>query len=209
MGGQALSLTTYSGLKGEIAAFLNRADLTDVIPTFIALAEADMNRRLRALPMVKRVTTTLAAAADRWSVPADWLEAINIQADGAPLLYTAPDGIDTVRESSELGAPLYYSIIGSEIEVAPTPSQAVTIEQIYYGRTSTLSDAAPSNWILANHPDAYLYGALQHAAPYLDEDPRVAVWSAGYERAISGINGWTKISRTSGGALVRRSKTFG
>lgn len=204
-----MSLDTYSGLKAEIANFLNRADLTDVIPTFITLAEADMNRRLRALPMVRRKTSTLLAGSYRIAQPADWIEAINIQADGVRLRYAAPDDIDELRQTSGTGEPRYYSLIGSEIEVVPTPTSDVTVEQIYYAKTPALSDAAPTNWILTTNPDAYLYGALQHAAPYLDEDPRIAVWLAGYERAISGINGSSKTSSTSGGALIRRPKTFG
>ena len=39
-----MTITTYATLKTAIADFLNRDDLTSVIPTFIALAEADMQR---------------------------------------------------------------------------------------------------------------------------------------------------------------------
>ena len=35
-----MSLTNFTELKTEIANFLNRDDLTNVIPTFIRLAEA-------------------------------------------------------------------------------------------------------------------------------------------------------------------------
>lgn len=42
-----MDLTSYTGLKAAIAAFVNRADLSDVIPSFIAMAEAQTNRRLR------------------------------------------------------------------------------------------------------------------------------------------------------------------
>ena len=42
-----MALTTYTGLKASIADFLNRDDLTSVIPDFVALAEAQINRDIR------------------------------------------------------------------------------------------------------------------------------------------------------------------
>ena len=38
-----MSISNYNDLKSSIADFLNRDDLTAVIPTFIELAEADMS----------------------------------------------------------------------------------------------------------------------------------------------------------------------
>ena len=46
-----MALATYADLQGEIASWLRRADLSAEIPTFIALAEAQMNRRLRVRPL--------------------------------------------------------------------------------------------------------------------------------------------------------------
>jgi hypothetical protein len=57
-----------------------------------------------------------------------------------------------------------------------------------------------SNWILRDHPDAYLYGALLQAAPFLRDDERIAVWGGLFERAIDGINKH-EFRRQSGGNL--------
>ena len=51
---------TYAELKSNIASYLNRSDLTDVIDTFIDSTEAEFNRRLRVKGMIKRATATLA-----------------------------------------------------------------------------------------------------------------------------------------------------
>ena len=42
-----MALTTYTELKASIADFLNRDDLTTVIPDFITLAESQINRDVR------------------------------------------------------------------------------------------------------------------------------------------------------------------
>ncbi|NCV21747.1 MAG: hypothetical protein EBV45_07325 [Chloroflexi bacterium] len=48
------TITTYTTLQSTIADYLNRADLTAQIPTFIQMAEADMNTRLRTREMIVR-----------------------------------------------------------------------------------------------------------------------------------------------------------
>jgi hypothetical protein len=205
-----MSLSTFAGLKGEIADFLNRQDLTTKIPTFITLAEADLNRRVRHYEMIKRKTTTLYANGYRLPQPDDWLQAANMQCDGVRLLLSTETEIDVIRNETDGVTPTHFCPVGNEIEFAPAPASNVTIEQIYYARIAALSDSATSNWLLLKFPDAYLYGSLIHSAPYLDEDPRVATWNAGYERALTGIAENNRRSMTSGGRLVRRfTKTFG
>ena len=49
-----MALTNYTGLKASIADFLNRDDLTSVIPDFVALAEAQINRDVRHWRMEAR-----------------------------------------------------------------------------------------------------------------------------------------------------------
>ena len=42
-----MAITTYAELKSSIANWLNRDDLTSVIPDFISLAEAQIARDVR------------------------------------------------------------------------------------------------------------------------------------------------------------------
>ena len=54
-----MALTSYSELKSSLADWLNRDDLTSVIPDFISLAEAQIERRLPTQKMVKRADATI------------------------------------------------------------------------------------------------------------------------------------------------------
>ena len=54
-----MALTTYEELKSSIADYLNRSDLTSVIPDFVTLCEADMNRTLRTREMTLRTRAAL------------------------------------------------------------------------------------------------------------------------------------------------------
>ena len=53
-----MAITTYSELKTSIADYLNRSDLTSIIPTFISLAEAQINRDVRTWQMENRARTS-------------------------------------------------------------------------------------------------------------------------------------------------------
>ncbi len=51
-----------------------------------------------------------------------------------------------------------------------------------------LSDAAPTNALLADCPDAYLFATLCEAAPFLRDEPLSAAYEARLTRAIEEIN---------------------
>jgi hypothetical protein len=86
------------------------------------------------------------------------------------------------------GRPRFYAITDGQIEVFPTPDSDYTLEIVYYSKILPLDEEITSNWILQYYPDAYLYGALVHTAPYLGEDVRAQVWSALFEKTVAEIN---------------------
>jgi len=185
-----MALDTFSGLKSGIADYLNRDDLTSIIPSFITLAEAKFNRKLRVRQMVKRATATIDT--QYFAYPSDWLQAKEFILNTNPITYMK---FVTDKQSNELranqivgaGKPEYYTIIGTQIEVIATPDSSYTGELTYYGKIPALSDSNTSNWLLAYAPDLYLYGALLEAAPYLKDDERLAVWSTLYTNSLGDI----------------------
>ena len=185
-----MALDTFSGLKTTIADYLNRDDLTSIIPSFITLAEAKFNRKLRVRQMVKRATAAIDT--QYFAFPTDWLQAKQFILNTNPITYleyvTNFQG-DELRATTVIavGKPQYYSFVGSQIEVIPTPDTSYTGELTYYGKIPALSDSNTSNWLLAYAPDLYLYGALLEASPYLKDDERLAVWGNLYISSIGDI----------------------
>ena len=86
-----MALSTYDELKASIADFLNRDDLTSVIPDFIKLAETGMNREVRHWRMEKRATAQLDS--QYTALPSDFLEPIRMSLNTC-LLYTSPSPRD-------------------------------------------------------------------------------------------------------------------
>jgi hypothetical protein len=185
-----MALDTFAGLKTTIADYLNRDDLTTAIPSFITLAEAKFNRKLRVRQMIKRATATIDT--QYFAFPADFLQAKELKLNTNPITYLEYITQNQGFYGSEnlyigVGKPSYYTIIGSQIEVIPTPDTGYTGELTYYGKITALSDSNTSNWLLAYAPDLYLYGALLEATPYLKDDERLAVWSTLYTNSIGDI----------------------
>lgn len=199
-------ITNYATLQSAIADYLNRQDLTSQIPLFIQFCEADLNTRLRCREQIVRAE----AISDNEFVqlPGDWLEAINLEiVDGvSPLRFVTLDEADIIKKAQRYQNVAAYSLMNGAIELVPGPSDNVEIEMVYYGKIPALSNAAPTNWLLAKAPDVYLYGALTHAAPFLLDDQRIGVFGSFYSQRVQALNEEAEKSLTSGSPLVARTR---
>lgn len=206
-----MSIDTYAELKATIADWLNRDDLTAAIPSFIALAEADISRSLRDWRMEKRATITIDGRYE--ALPTDWIETIRLQMEGPTArIELAPDGgLPDMRaaRSGVTGKPTHYAHTAGGLEFFPDPDATYEAELVYFGRVPTLSDAAPTNWLLTAAPDVYIYGALAQSAPYLKDDARAGLWAGLYQSAISGLNDASVRARFGGSGLRLRNRGMG
>lgn len=176
----------YSELQTAIANTLDRHDLAAQIPTFIRLAEAQMDREL--VVRQEYAQQKFYNASEGAQLPCDFAGVASLVALGQPnrpIVYLSPDMFDEQWLSSD-GAPHYYTITKSQILFSPSAEFNGILR--YWKRLSPLAEDNPTNWLLDRHPDAYLYGALTHAAPYLMEDSRIGVWSSFFTSAVAAIN---------------------
>ena len=206
-----MALTTYDELKASIADFLNRDDLTSVIPDFITMAEAEMQRRIRHWRQEKRSTGELDTQYS--AMPADFLEVISFHISSGDyksleLISRAQMQDRRYRSGDTSGKPAFYAITAGEIEVYPTPDGTYTAELYYYSRIPALSASNTSNWVLEYFPDAYLYNSLVHSAPYLKDDPRMQTWAALSTNAIDGINVESESSKFGGSGRRMRIRSY-
>ncbi len=114
-----MAISTYDTLKSGIADFLNRDDLTSVIPTFIDMAQGQINRDVRHWKME---TTAQQGILDDYAyLPSSWLEIKNAQyypdindsTKFTPLEYLSQNAFDERKMNSEneIGDPKYYTCI--------------------------------------------------------------------------------------------------
>jgi len=203
-----MALNTYTALKTSIADFLNRDDLTSVIPDFISLAEAQINRDIRHWKMEARSSGQQSSGDEYMQVPADWIETIRLHLTGSGTTVVnlvSRDAMADKRAANEdaTGTPRMYTHADGQFQLYPTPSVDTDFELLYYQKIPSLSSNA-DNWLLLEAPDVYLYGSLLHSAPYLAEDQRVAVWAQMYSAAVARLNESSESARYSGSGLTMK-----
>ena len=202
-----MAISNYSELKAAIADWLNRSDLTDSIPDFIVLAETRHKRDFKIRRMETRVTANTVADSEFYSLPGNFVAMRNIQLNTdpkTPLEYLTPEQMDRIYAGSAKGKPKAFSIIGNNIQLRPIPDSVYQIEILYFKHFTALSDSNTTNDMLTHHPDAYLYGALVEAEPYLQNDKRIQTWAAYYDRAKNDIISSNERDRHSGVAPTTR-----
>lgn len=201
-----MAITDYASLQSSVANWLHRADLTAQIPDFISIAEANLSADLVARPMEVRTSLTTTASSAYVDLPGDMLEMVRLLLQTnpvVPLKYASADGLAADYPSSQTGRPAVFSVIGNQLQLAPIPDSAYTLELTYQQRIPALSNSNTTNWLLSSWPNAYLYGALCAAQPFLMNDSRLPTFQALYKEAVDGIN---SIDWYSGSTMRVRAK---
>jgi hypothetical protein len=193
-----MAITTYTELKTSIANWLNRDDLTAVIPDFISLAEARIARDLRHWKQEKRVTTDIDERYE--NLPNDFIEIKQVQhtAGGVISSISSTEMENRRASSNAVGKSRFMRLTAEQIEFYPTPDTTYNISMLYYGRIPALSDLEPSNWLLSDAPDVLLYGALVQSAPYLVDDARTQLWAGLYQSSVDALNVENEKARVAG-----------
>lgn len=204
-----LLMDTYSNVLATLASYSAKDTLTDFWPLAVKLFEAKANRTLFCKDMEQRSTTTVdlnSSEPEFISLPSDFQTMRDVRLSsytGKPrLTYLVKSAMDEWRTNTgnSSNRPLWFTIVGSEMEMLPTPDSAYTVEMTYRKLIPNLQDNS-TNWLLTSHPDAYLYGCLLEAEPYMKNDQRIAVWTQGLSAVIDQINGLSMQSQFNAGPL--------
>lgn len=192
-------ITDYTSLRSAVTEYIARegdAILQERIPTFIQFFEAKMNRMLFVTQMEQRSTATVdigSSEPEFISLPDDFQTMRTVRLSGVTgkprLSFMSQTQLEDYRYSrgNAAGQPVYFSIVGTELELAPTPSEAYTIEMVYRKKIPALATST-TNWLLTLAPDLYLYGTLMEAEPHMKNDARIATWALGFSTALDDLN---------------------
>ena len=195
-----MAINTYSTLVTAIEEWIARdgdTTLSARVPDFITLAESKFNRTLFVPQMEKRSTALVDIASDEpefITLPSDFQTMRRVRLSGVTgkprLEFMTQTQIEDYRYSIDnvSDQPIYFSIIGSEMELAPTPNEAFTLEMVYRANVPALTSDNTTNWLLTLAPDIYLYGALLESTPYTQNDERIAVWGSAMTACLDQLN---------------------
>ena len=166
-----MALGTYSDLSTSVFSRLNRTAVTADYDTAIALAEAEVNRRLALNPVRPMHTHSTATVSTEYiAQPTDMIDVDSLAIAGEPILSTSAANIEEMPTKTA-AKPQYYAFVGSEIRLYPAPDTSYTLDLIYWAKVPNLNSTDDTNWLLANHPDVYFHGVLAHLyQQYFDQE---------------------------------------
>lgn len=183
-----MAITTYAELQAAAANWLVRADLTARIPEFIALAEARLNRVLRARLAEVEVPLAATVGARSIALPAGFTEPLRVwlvRPQGRMELPFLEAGL--IGAGLPRGEPRAWTVDGATLAFDRLCDQAypLTLRML---RKFVLSDAAPTNALLSEAPDVYLFATLSEAAPFLRDADLAGAYETKLGRAIAEAN---------------------
>ena len=195
-----MAITTYSELQAAVGNWLDHGLFAARIPEFIALFEAAANRRLRVRE--QEAATTLMPSSGTAALPADYLAWRRVTWTGSPrveLQYVHPSYLQAAYPSTPSARPRVFTIEGSTLKIRPVDATALEFD--YFQKIPALSDGAATNWLLAAHPDLYLFGALVEAEMFGVNDERAPLWKVRRDEIFDEIE---KLSNKTRGAGAMR-----
>jgi hypothetical protein len=196
-----MSITTYSELQAAIGNWLDHGLFTARIPDFIALFEAAANRRLRVRQ--QETSTTLTPSSGSVALPGDYLAWRRVTWTGSTrveLQYVHPSYLQAAYPSSPSDTPRIFTIEGATLKVRPVDDTGLEFD--YLQKIPALSDSATTNWLLTEHPDLYLFGALVEAEMFGVNDERAPLWNARRDEILDEIEKLSNRSRGAGAVRV-------
>lgn len=198
-----MSLTTYDGLKASVADWLNREDLSAVIPDFIELAENRIFHELRAPLNEKTIILTLSSEGYA-TLPSDFLESKDVFWNYNPLSRISLTQLHSYVPVSGQ-SPEHFARETYRLRFFPNPTVLETdeIRMIYYYDPGRLTSVNTSNVVYAGAPELYLYATLAEASTYLGSDS--SRWEQGYQTAIGRIMQHSRTSEYSGSTATVQS----
>jgi hypothetical protein len=190
-----MAITTYAELRAAAANWLVRADLTERIPEFIALAEARLNRLLRTRLTEAEVALAATIGSRFAPLPAGFTEPLRLWLERPDGRWELPFMEAVLIGSSSLrGEPGAWSVDGPSVRFDRPCDQAyaVTLRML---KSFALSDSVPTNALLAEAPDVYLFATLSEAGPFLRDAELAGAYETKLERALAELNGKEARSR--------------
>lgn len=189
-----MALATYTDLQTSVITWLHRtgdADIAAVVPDWIALAEKRINGDLDARLQDTVTTLTTIASTATVASPIDVVNIRSLTVQASPNIvidYLSPDQFNQQYAFGDTGTPRMYTVVGANIYLGPTPDAVYSIQCVYKAQVPALSSGSPTNWLLTNYPQVYLFATLCTSVMYTRDESTTPVWENLYREAIQSVN---------------------
>lgn len=181
-------ITDYASLVDFVVNHLELDAETEAeVPTFIGLAEASLRRMLTVPEREAQITLTTVASQSYVSLPESVRQIRTAYFDNDYPLSPVPLNV-LMAYSANSGKPQVYCVANQSLFLSPMPDAAYDIVLTYMAAIPALTATNTTNWLLDNHPDAYLYAVLIQAEAFRSNDSRIPMLAAALDGVIDQIN---------------------
>ncbi len=203
-----MSLDNYANLKLELIEWSHRDDLDLQIDTFIDMAESEMLAntveplQLRSAETLVAFSTSITTRFAALPTGYQSMRKVRIQVtngESIELRYRTPSQLNIL---SIVGFPRFFTIT-DQIEFERVSDIVYSGEFQYFQDFTALSASNPTNSVLTNHPNIYLFGALWALKLHVEEPQSAASYYQQFINAIKGANKKDKLGRYGPAPVMR------
>lgn len=188
----------YTELVARVSDYSENTFPTDVMNTFIQIAEQNIYNTVQFASLRKNVTGTLTSGNKYLACPSDFLSAYSLAviATGGDYEYLLNKDVNYIRQAypnpSDTGFPQHYAIFGPQsinedeltFIIGPTPDANYGVELHYYYYPESIV-TAQDTWLGDNFDSALLNGTLVEAITYMKgEQDIVNLYRTRYQESL-------------------------
>jgi hypothetical protein len=183
-------ITDYTTLSSAVASYLDRSDLTAMIPNFIEAAEQQVYRRVRHRGVETEFTANTSSGLLALSGLTNFREMKWMRVSSTPGVFLEPMTVENLYRqfpdrTATTATPRAYARDGGNLIFGPAAASSISLDGVYYALLPNLSASNTTNWFTTNAPEVLLYGALMHGQRYLMADP--SEWAAHFREAFDAV----------------------
>lgn len=203
----------YTEMVAAVKAYADRndAEVNAAIDTFIMMAEARINRKLRVGEMTTRASVSTLDDKEYYALPSDFnsIRDIELQDEAGGrhgLEYMPPSQMNMVHGYDDLPG-YYYTILAGSLHILPIQSSGSVIEIVYYQKLPHLDgDTTESNWLSETYPDIYMAAMMIEMEKFVKNKDAVMFWKAEFLEAVTDLSDADSRDRWSGPPLRTRTQ---
>lgn len=181
-----MALSSYTDLQASVATWANRSDLP--VTDLIALTEVRFNRDVNFRQLEPDVPLTGVPNSRFIPIPNQFSEprVLWIEWSWGRELIRNVEASEMVTRSNA-ARPYFWTIDNANIAFERPLDQAYSFT-LRMTQQVQLSNSNPTNYVLTNYPDLYLYGTLVQAALWAKDDEQLQRFEAAYQQAVDSTN---------------------
>jgi hypothetical protein len=172
----------YAGLAASINDWTERSDADDVIASYISLATADLNLRVR--DRRQETTVTLTVSNGSVALPSDFLEPLSVShATYGDIEQTTRRGVTNYNPLNSNAIPAHYAVEGSTFFVDASIDGDFSF--LYRAKIPDIDAVTTTtNWLLTLAPQAYLFMGIAALHTRYENFPSAQAFKGAAQEAL-------------------------